>query len=126
MKITDVIATPLKTGTVVVRVLTEQGIAGVGECSPMNTAVIAHFVNTALKPIVVGENPLEIDKLWHKMMFNTYKLGVQGVQPEAIAGSGADQQFQFVRRRMERFMESRQRGERFVPAALLQQGFHEA
>jgi len=86
MKITDVKATALRTGTVIVQVFTDGDVVGIGECSPMNTAVIAHFVNTALKPIVVGENPLEIDKLWHKMMFNTYKLGVQGAQPEAIAG----------------------------------------
>jgi len=86
MKITDVKATPLKTGTIIVQVFTDQGIMGIGECSPMNTAVIAHFVNTALKPLAVGQNPLEIDKLWNKMTFSTYKLGVQGAQPEAIAG----------------------------------------
>ena len=86
MKITDVIATPLKTGTVIVQVSTDQGVAGIGECSPMNTTVIGHFVNTALKPLLIGENPLEIGKVWHKMTFSTYKLGVQGVQPEAIAG----------------------------------------
>lgn len=86
MKITGVKATALRTGTVIVQVFTEGGVVGIGECSPMNTAVIAHFVNTALRPLVIGANPLEIDKLWHKMTFNTYKLGVQGAQPEAIAG----------------------------------------
>jgi L-alanine-DL-glutamate epimerase-like enolase superfamily enzyme len=86
MKITEVKATPLKTGTIIVQVLTDGGVVGIGECSPMNAAVIAHFVNSALKPLLAGENPLEIDKLWNKMVFRTYKLGVQGVQPEAIAG----------------------------------------
>jgi len=86
MKITDAKATALKTGTILVQVFTDEGILGIGECSPMNAAVIAHFVNTALKPLLAGENPLEIDKLWNRMMFRTYKLGVQGVQPEAIAG----------------------------------------
>jgi len=52
----------------------------------MNSAVMAHFVNTALKPLIVGDNPLETDKIWNKMTFRTYKLGVQGTQPEAIAG----------------------------------------
>ncbi|MFC1717399.1 mandelate racemase/muconate lactonizing enzyme family protein [Candidatus Poribacteria bacterium] len=84
MKITDVKATPMR--PCLVRVYTDEGVMGIGECSPMNTTVIAHFVNTALKPILVGENPLEIDKLWNKMTFRTYKLGVQGAQPEAIAG----------------------------------------
>ena len=84
MKIIDVKATAMR--PVLVQVYTDEGIMGIGECSPMNANVIAHFVNTALKPILVGENPLEIDKLWNKMTFRTYKLGVQGVQPEAIAG----------------------------------------
>lgn len=86
MKITEVKAIVLKTRSIFVQIYTDESVVGIGECSPMNSAVIAHFVNTALKPLIVGENPLEIDKLWHKMTFRTYKLGVQGVQPEAIAG----------------------------------------
>ena len=84
MKITDVKASPMR--PVLVRVYTDEGVMGIGECSPMNANVNAHFVNTALKPLLIGENPLEIGKLWSKMTFRTYKLGVQGVQPEAIAG----------------------------------------
>ena len=84
MKITDVKASPMR--PVLVRVYTDEGVMGIGECSPMNANVNAHFVNTALKPLLMGENPLEIGKLWSKMTFRTYKLGVQGVQPEAIAG----------------------------------------
>lgn len=86
MKITDVKTTLLKTGSIFVQVLTDAGVTGIGECSPMHGAVLAHFVDTALKPLVVGEDPREIDRLWHKMLFRTYKLGVQGVQPEGIAG----------------------------------------
>ncbi|MBI1930519.1 mandelate racemase/muconate lactonizing enzyme family protein [Candidatus Poribacteria bacterium] len=86
MKITDVKATVLKTRSIIVQVYTDEGVTGIGECSPMNSSVIAHFVDTALKPLLLGENPLEIDKLWNKMTFRTYKLGVQGAQPEAIAG----------------------------------------
>lgn len=86
MKITDVIATILPTGSIFVRVKTDEGITGLGECSPMNSKVLAHFVETALKPILVGKDPLEIEKQWNEMFFRTYKLGVQGVQPEAISG----------------------------------------
>src|SRR5438876_2754173 len=86
MKITDVKTTLLKTGSIFVQVFTDEGITGIGECSPMNGRVLAHFVDTALKPLVVGEDPREVDRLWHKMLFRTYKLGVQGVQPEAMAG----------------------------------------
>lgn len=86
MKITDVKATILKTHSIFVQVYTDEGITGIGECSPMNLLAIAYFVNTVLKPLLIGENPLEIDKLWNKMTFRTYKLGVQGLQPSAIAG----------------------------------------
>ena len=86
MKITRVEATALKTRSVIVQIFTDEGIAGIGECSPMNLDVLAHFVNNALGPLLVDEDPLEIDKLWNKMMFSTYKLGPHGVQPEAIAG----------------------------------------
>lgn len=84
MKIIDVKAYHIR--PVLVQIFTDEGVTGIGECSPMNAGVIAHFVNTALKPLLLGENPLEIDKLWNKMTFRTYKLGVQGTQPEAIAG----------------------------------------
>nr|MDO8111958.1 mandelate racemase/muconate lactonizing enzyme family protein [Candidatus Sigynarchaeota archaeon] len=86
MKITDIRATVIWPGSAFVRVFTDDGIIGVGECSPMNCPVITNFINSVLKPILIGEDPIEIDRLWHKMFFRTYKLGVQGVQPEAIAG----------------------------------------
>ncbi len=40
VKITDVRAYPLKTRTALVRVFTDAGVDGVGECSPMNVPVI--------------------------------------------------------------------------------------
>jgi D-arabinonate dehydratase/D-galactarolactone cycloisomerase len=76
----------LKTRSVIVQIETDEGISGVGECSPMNIEVMAHFVNKALAPLIVGEDPLEVEKLWSKMFYSTYKLGPHGVQPEAISG----------------------------------------
>lgn len=86
MKITDVRVNLLKTGSIFVRVFTDDRVVGIGECSPMHGQVVGHFVATALKPLLLGQNPLETDRLWHRMLTGTYKLGVQGVQPEAIAG----------------------------------------
>jgi L-alanine-DL-glutamate epimerase-like enolase superfamily enzyme len=86
LKITEVKATALKTRSVIVQIFTDEGINGIGECSPMNLDVLANFVNKALAPIITGEDPLEIDKLWNLMFFRTYKLGPHGVQPEAISG----------------------------------------
>ena len=86
MKITDVKAYPLKTRTALVRIFTDEGIEGIGECSPMNIEIMAHFVETALKPLIVGKDPLDIEQLWNEMYLRTYKLGVQGTQPSCIAG----------------------------------------
>lgn len=86
MKITDVKAYPLKTRTALVRVFTDEGIEGIGECSPMNVPIMCHFVENALKPIIMGKDPLDIEQLWNEMYIRTYKLGVMGTQPSAISG----------------------------------------
>ena len=65
MKIIGVEATLLKTRSVIVQISTDEGISGIGECTPMNLEVLAHFVNTALQPLLIGEDPLEVDKLWN-------------------------------------------------------------
>ena len=85
-KITDVRAYPLKTRTALVRVWTDAGVDGIGECSPMNVPVMCHFVETALRPLVLGQDPLDTERLWDAMYFGTHKLGTGGVQPSCIAG----------------------------------------
>lgn len=69
-----------------VLITTDEGVQGLGECSPMHSSTIARFVAEVLGPRLIGKNPLETDKIWHQLMLDTYKLGVQGVQPEAVAG----------------------------------------
>ena len=86
LKITAVDVFPLKTGSIFVLVRTNEGITGLGECSPMNARVIVSMLKDALVPIVLGKNPLDIDRLWDEMFHRTYKLGVMGAQPEAMSG----------------------------------------
>ncbi len=86
LKITDVETWVLNSTSLFVVVRTDQGISGYGESSPMNVRAIAALLNEALKPLVVGQNPLDRERLWEKMYFSTYKLGVMGAQTEAIAG----------------------------------------
>ena len=86
LKITDVETWVLNCDSLFVVVRTDQGITGYGESSPMNVRAIASLVNEALKPHVVGQDALERERLWEDMFFSTYKLGVMGVQPEALAG----------------------------------------
>ena len=75
MKITGVEATLLKTRSVIVQISTDEGISGIGECTPINLEVLAHFVNTALQTLLIGEDPLKVDK-----------LDPHSVQPGAMAG----------------------------------------
>lgn len=86
MKITDVKAYPLKTRTALVRIFTDEGVEGIGECSPMNVPVMCYFVEQALKPLIMGKNPLDIERLWDDMYYGTYKLGTKGTQPSCISG----------------------------------------
>jgi len=70
----------------IVRVYTDEGLTGIGECSPMNAPVLLSFVEHGLSPLVVGENPMDTERLWQKMLLKTYKLGPMGAQIEAMAG----------------------------------------
>ncbi|MFI6344250.1 mandelate racemase/muconate lactonizing enzyme family protein [Streptomyces sp. NPDC050560] len=86
MKITRVESIVLLDQYHLVRVYTDEGVDGVGEVSPMNAAVTHAIVESALAPLLVGENPADIERLWQRMYSWPYKLGPMGAQLEAIAG----------------------------------------
>jgi len=69
-----------------VRVHTDEGVSGVGEVSPMNAQVTHAMIEHALAPLVVGEDPANIERLWQRMYHQPYKLGPMGAQLEAMAG----------------------------------------
>ena len=72
---------------VIVRVETDAGVTGYGECSAMNPKVIRSVVADSLAPLLMGENPLEIEGLWEKMYVSTYKLRGQA---QSMGISGVD------------------------------------
>ncbi len=86
MKVTEV--TPLFLDpTLLVRVKTDAGIVGWGECSPMNGRVIAAHVRHSLTPLVVGRDPFDIESIVEDMFVKTYKIAGQS---QAIAISGIE------------------------------------
>lgn len=104
MKIVDlkthVLATPLaepfafsmgwvkKRSTMIVELITDDGITGWGEslCHGLQPPEIAAaIVNTALKPIVVGQDPFDVDVLWERMYNLTRPYGQKGAVPNAIS-----------------------------------------
>lgn len=86
MKITEVKVLLLRP-TVLVRLGTDEGITGWGECSPMNAAVIAAHIRHSLADLVVGEDPFDVEKLVEKMFVHTYKIAGQA---QAMAASGIE------------------------------------
>lgn len=86
VKITAIEPWVLRGGRCFVLVRTAEGITGLGEASPMNSRVAAQFITTACTPLLVGMNALDIERCWEKVYYRTYKQGVMGLQPEALAG----------------------------------------
>ena len=86
IRITAVEPYVLKTGSCFVLVRTSEDVTGIGEASPMNSRVAAELIKTTFAPMLVGKNPLDIERLWETIYYRTYKQGVMGIQPEALAG----------------------------------------
>src|SRR5215210_4489727 len=104
MKITDVEAIWLQLpavearadgtqDTLVVRVHTDAGIAGVGEVdsSPMVAKAIieapmSHSIARGLRLCVLGEDPLDIARLWDRMYQGSIFFGRGGAAQQAISG----------------------------------------
>jgi L-alanine-DL-glutamate epimerase-like enolase superfamily enzyme len=86
LKITAVEPYVLKGGKCFVLVRTDAGVTGIGEVSPMNAPAAAHLIANAFAALLVGMNPLDIERCWERIFYRTYKQGVMGLQPEALAG----------------------------------------
>lgn len=105
MKITDVEAVVLRQSTIdegiadgsqddlVVLIHTDEGITGVGEVDSAPEAVQAlvqqrgsHAVATGLRDSLVGEDPLDVERLWEKMYRSVIYVGRRGIAIHAISG----------------------------------------
>ena len=87
VRITDVKAMQLKNqaGQSLVKVETDAGIYGIGEAGASGPMVRAHLHNLA--PILIGSDPLEIDKLYTHMVnrMHTYRSNIPTVSGVDIA-----------------------------------------
>jgi L-rhamnonate dehydratase len=105
MKITDVEAIYLRLpdldaarcdgtqDTLVIRIHTDEGIIGVGEVdsSPLVAKAIvdappSHSIAAGLRSLLIGENPIEIERLWDKMYKGTIYFGRTGPAIHAMSG----------------------------------------
>jgi L-alanine-DL-glutamate epimerase-like enolase superfamily enzyme len=69
----------------VVRVHTDEGISGIGQCEAPSLVVEAIIRNSmGLEQTLVGEDPTEVQRLWQKMYVRTGLYGRRGVTITAI------------------------------------------
>jgi L-rhamnonate dehydratase len=67
----------------VVRIMTDKGIAGIGEADSMPTvlkavydAPLSNSIGQGLRTLLIGQDPLQIEPLWRRMMESTLYLGI--------------------------------------------------
>ena len=77
----------------IVKVSTDAGITGWGEvdgCPYVTKAIIeapmSHTLVTGLRELLLGEDPLEIGRVWRKMYQGTLYYGREGAVLQAMAG----------------------------------------
>jgi L-alanine-DL-glutamate epimerase-like enolase superfamily enzyme len=70
-----------------VRVDTDEGVSGYGECSPMSPTVTAEIVREHLAPKVIGRDPFAVERIEHDCMLHNYKISGQLL---AMAFSGIE------------------------------------
>ena len=70
MRVTDITHTPLAIGKGLLRVQTDAGVEGFAEVSGRNSAVFNAYLDGAIKPALIGEDPRSIDRHWE-----TFALG---------------------------------------------------
>src|SRR6516225_5232114 len=71
-------------GAVLVRVLTNDGLEGIGSVGVGNGAG-AYIIEHCLKPIILGASPFDVEVLWEKMFRSSINYGRKGVAVEAIS-----------------------------------------
>ncbi len=74
--------------TTLVRITTDNGLVGYGEAhAPIAPEVTVAIITDLLAPLLIGENPLAIDRLWEKMYASMRIRGHHtGFMSEAMAG----------------------------------------
>jgi L-alanine-DL-glutamate epimerase-like enolase superfamily enzyme len=77
----------------IIRVHTDAGITGVGEVdsSPelvqaLVQAPTSHAVATSLRGVLIGEDPLDVERLWDRMYRGLIYFGRRGIAIHAISG----------------------------------------
>jgi L-rhamnonate dehydratase len=71
---------------VLARLVTDDGLEGVGSAGVGNGAA-AYVLEHHLKPILLGQNPFDVELIWEKMFRSTLNYGRKGLVLEAISAA---------------------------------------
>jgi len=79
--------------TLIVKVHTDEGITGIGEIdsSPMVARAVveteaSHSIANGLRDLLIGEDPFDVERLWHRMYQGTLYFGRSGPALHAMSG----------------------------------------
>jgi len=75
-------------GAPLIRVTTDEGVEGIGEAgfSIEFFRSVSVIVEGILTPALLGENPLDVERLWRKMVELTHLWGRRGMETYAVSG----------------------------------------
>ena len=75
-------------GALLIQVETDGNITGLGECATFGASMtaMADIVENQLKHLLVGQNPLDVERLWETMVWSNFANGRRGIVLGAISG----------------------------------------
>ena len=73
-------------GASLVVIQTDEGVQGIGEGYVPNPSIFKVIIEQQLRSLLIGENPLEIERLWRKMMMNSVYWEQKGQYVSTVSG----------------------------------------
>ena len=70
---------------ILVEVSTDEGIIGYGEAIPYTYGAIGGYIEQQLKPLLIGEDPMQVERLWDKMYRISFGHGIKGISLHALS-----------------------------------------
>jgi D-arabinonate dehydratase len=96
MKLSYVMETPMADAIhympqrplLIVQVHTDEGITGIGEAASYGGDLqsLESLVLNTLKPVILGRDPFQVERLWQMMAGRPHQRGSRGMLPMAISG----------------------------------------
>jgi L-alanine-DL-glutamate epimerase-like enolase superfamily enzyme len=69
----------------IVEIETDGGVTGIGEAGSGGGST-RHVIETQLRPMLIGQDPLLIEGLWQRMFARTRHFGRRGIVMNALSG----------------------------------------